>query len=358
MIDDNESASGEAFVRPTPDYDKDSNVQARKRAGKRAANSKAGKNIEEGVTEPEAVAEETQADGGIVAEAEQELEAVQSETSEGEAEPEAPGEVEPESESEVEPESTEEPEGDTAIEQFAEEEASEPEHQDSGAIEQFAKEEAAEPQHQTPMEPVGDYQAPEGESHDELIDKYHEALAFGDIEQAKVLYKQLQDHRYAENVHRAKSDAQAQAEAQAYVDATTELVAAHPELGEDGLPANKVLALSDVYRQEGLSAAEAIRKAVADLYPAAPAVEEPAALPEEPVEPATASEPEEAAVAEAGEPAPETESLLPDMTERNLQKRNIPAMPSASARNEPAPEPPKPTRTSAIQAMKEKRGQA
>jgi ribonuclease E len=207
-----------------------------------------------------------------------------------------------------------------------------------------------------PMESVGEYQAPEGPAHDELIDQYHEALAFGDMETARALYKQLQDHRFRENTHRAKTEAQAEQEVKAYVAAATELAAKHPELAEDGLPASKVMALSDVYRQEGMSAADALRKAVADLYPESPA-EAPA--PEAAPAPVTEEIPA-AAEAPAEEPAApaEEESVLPDMEERKTAKRSIPAMPSASARNEPAPPPRQPTRSDAIQQMKEKRGQA
>lgn len=388
MIEDEKESEG--FTRPKPDYSKDKNVQARMRAGKRSANSKFGKDIEDGVAETEAPA-----DGGIVAAAEEELAVVQDAVEENAETPaeenaETPadenkeaeegiidkepidGEAEAEKEAEKEGDETpmegeetpaeEAPEGDTAIEQFAKEEASEPEHKDSGAIEQFAKEEASEPEHQAP---VGEYQPPEGEDYDALIDMYHEALAFGDIAQAKELFHKIHEHQYQQNTHRAKSDAAAAKEAQEFVDAAKEIVAAHPELAEDGLPANKVLALQDLYRNEGMSAVEALRQAVADLYPSAkteePKAVEPAAV-EEPAKPEETSEPakaeESAAEEDAGEaPDQEADSLLPDMTDRTAQKRNIPAMPSASARNEPAPEPEKPTRSSAINAMKAKRGQ-
>ena len=159
-----------------------------------------------------------------------------------------------------------------------------------------------------------------------------------------------------ENTHRAKSEAQATQEAQAFLQVTQELCAKYPELGEDGIAADKVLALSDIYRGNGYNAVQAIQQAVADLYPEPAAPEmtapAPAALPEEPApaEPAAAPEP---AVAE--EPAPEP--MIPDMSERTANKRKLVSMPTASARNEPAPEPEKPTRTSAIKAMKERRNQ-
>lgn len=203
------------------------------------------------------------------------------------------------------------------------------------------------------------YQAPEGPAHDELIDQYHEALAFGDMDTARALYKQLQDHRFRENTHRAKTEAKAEQEARAYVEAATELAAAHPELAEDGLPATKVLALSDVYRQEGMSAADALRKAVADLYPASSAeVPTPEEVAPEVTEAPKAEEPAMEQPTEETVAPVEEEGVLPDMGERKAAKRSIPAMPSASARNEPAPPPRQPTRSDAIQQMKEKRGQA
>jgi hypothetical protein len=374
---------GDSATAPKPekDYLKDENNKARLRAGKRSSNVNAGKPMNEGmnddgdkgdtvpaidentsVEEPKGFADggEVPAEGGIAAEAHKELEAVTGDKPEGESEGEAETAPAPD-----EPgEKTEEPE--TAVEKFAEEEMKEPEHKDSGAVEQFAKEEAKEPQHQQKMSAVGDYVPPEGESHDELIDKYHEAMAFGDMVQAKDLYKKLQEHRFAENSHRAKSTAQAEQEAQAYADAADALVAKHPELGEDGLPANKVMALSDVYRQEGMSATEALQKAVADLYPEAPAAAAPpeAAAPE--AEAPAAEAPPEEVPPPAEETAPmETKAeetppadIVPPMEDRMANKRKIVTLPSANARKEETPPPKTPTRSDAIQLMKEKRGQA
>ncbi len=335
--DELKEGGGEAEM-PKPNYDADPNVKARRRAAKRSANRNQGKDLDEGIvaeakaeapaveempTSPEVEGEE----GGIVAEAKQEEAVVEAaaeeEKSEGEAPMEAPTEGEPAAEAEAESEAP------------AEEGAESP----------------AEPE----MEEVGEYAAPEGPAHDELIDQYHEALAFGDLETAKALYKQLQDHRFRENTHRAKSEAQAEQEVKAYVATATELAAKHPELAEDGLPASKVMALSDVYRQEGMSAADALRKAVADLYPESSAEAPAAEMPME-SEPEVPAEPE-APVEEPATPV-EEEGMIPDMAERKAAKRSIPAMPSASARNEPAPPPKQPTRTDAIQQMKEKRGQA
>lgn len=334
--DELKEGEGQAEM-PKPNYDADPNVKARRRAAKRSDNRNKGKDLDEGIV-AEAKAEEPAAEemptspevegeeGGIVAEAKEEeamVEAASDDKAEGESE--APAEVP----------AAEEPTAESEMEPPAEEKA----------------EKAAEPM----TEEVGEYAAPEGPAHDELIDQYHEALAFGDLETAKALYKQLQDHRFRENTHRAKSEAQAEQEVKAYVAAATELAAKYPELAEDGLPATKVMALSDVYRQEGMSAADALRKAVADLYPE-PSAEVPA--PEAPMEPAPEAPAEPEMAAEEPAAPAEEEGMIPDMTERKAAKRSIPAMPSASARNEPAPPPKAPTRSDAIQQMKEKRGQA
>lgn len=361
-----DEGESESAALPKPDYSKDDNVQARLRAGRRSSNKNAGKaDLYEGVKdnmlepeakkEPEGFAEggEVQAEGGIVAEAQKELDAVQADKEEGD---EAAEETAEGGTGAPEEEKAEGEEPTTAVEEFAKEEMTEPEHQDSGAVEQFAKEEASEPQHQKMMEPVGEYVPPEGESHDELIDKYHEALAFGDIEQARELYKQLREHRFQENKHRAKSETQAEQEAQAFLAATDAIVAKHPELGEDGLASNKVLALSDVYRQEGMSAVEAIQKAVADLYPEETAE---AAMPIGMEEPAAVAE-EEMPVAEEEVPPveePATEEVIPPMEDRMANKRKIVTLPNANARKEEAPAPKQPTRSDAIMQMKAKRGQ-
>jgi hypothetical protein len=363
MNDDDENKIAddvsEPAGRPTPNYDNDPNVQARKRAGRRAANFKSGLDTEDGIAELEdktgiekmdGFADGGEVppleDGGIVAEAEKELDVV----SEADVEnPEEQEKNETEAEAEAEAEPAEMPE---------EAEEAETSEEPETAIEKFAEEESKEPQHQQKVMPVGEYQAPEGESHDELIDKYHEALAFGDIEQAKDLYKQLQEHRFAENTHRAKSEAQAEQEAQAYVDVAQSMVAAHPELGEDGLAANKVLALSDVYRQEGMSAVEALQKAVADLYPEAPVESAPAPVAEAAVEPPVEGPKEETPAMEVQPDTSKAESMIPDMEDRMAQKRNIVTLPNASARKEETPPPKQPSRSDAIQMMKEKRGQA
>jgi hypothetical protein len=368
-----DEGESESAALPKPDYSKDDNVQARLRAGKRSSNKNAGKTdlyegVKDNMLEPEAVAPEKEpegfaeggevkAEGGIVAEAQKELDAVQADKEDG---GEAAEEAAEGGTGAPEEEKAEGEEPTTAVEEFAKEEMTEPEHKDSGAVEQFAKEEASEPQHQKKMQPVGEYVPPEGVSHDELIDKYHEAVAFGDLEQAKQLYKQMQEHRFQENKHRGKSEAQAEQEAQAFLDATDAIVAKHPELGEDGLEANKVLALSDVYRQEGLSAVEAIQKAVADLYPEGAAMQVPEMPPEMPSEEPAAEEPmaEEAPAEEpAAEEAPAEEPVVPPMEDRMANKRKIVTLPSANARKEEAPAPKQATRSDAIMQMKAKRGQ-
>lgn len=352
---------------------KNTNARARAIASQRSKNRNQGKPIDDGVAEIDSPvdesassevppAEDSQESGGVVAEAEKEVsDAAAAGSEETPAEEAAEGD-QPAAESEAEGGAPEEAEGDkTAIEQYAEEESQEPEHQDSGAIEQFAKEEAQEPQHK---ESIGEYQPPSGEAHDDLIDKYHDALAFGDTEQAKILYKQLQEHRYAENMHRTKVSAQAKQELDAYLAVAEEVASAHPELNENGVESDKVLAISDIYRREGMSPAEALRKAVEDLYPAAmpmaeePPMQEAAPAAEEPAPVEAAPEPEaEPEVAAAEEPEAENKPLIPDMTERNLKKRNLSSVPTASARNQATPEPKAPDRTSALDQIKKARGQ-
>ncbi len=390
---DNEQPVAKKRGRPRtkPDYESDPNVQARNRAGERSNNRKPKTVAEDALPEEapaaEAVAtEETPAEestGGVVGEAQKEVDAVAEmpeEKTEETPAVETPAEEakEPASEEAAETpaaEAAETPKGEepTAIEQFAAEEAKEPEHQGSEAIQEFAKEEAQEPQHQKPMhEEVGEYMPPEGAAHDELIDQYHDALAFGDMETAKALYKQLQNHRFMENTHRAKSEAQAAKDAQDYLDTADELAAKYPQLAEDGMESDKVLALMDVYRANGARAADALRSAVNDLYkempaPAASAMpEETPLMPEAPAEEAVpAPEPEvpppaEESVTEtppAPEPTPEPEPVVPDMSERQAQKRKIVNMPSAAARNEPPPAEKPPSRSDAIDFMKKARGQ-
>ena len=367
---------------PKPNYKADPNAQARMRAGRRSSNFNAGKDLEDGVKEdmiPDGFADggEVPGEGGVVAEAHKELAAVQEEKAEEQAEGEVPtgegespvaeeGEMEMPKEESMEPEvpaiegETPEPESEAeepAIEKFAEEEMQEPEHQESGAIEQFAQEEMQEPQHSA------EYMAPEGASHDELIDQYHEALAMGDVENAGALYKQLQNHRFHENRHRAKSLEQAEKEAKAYTDAVDALVAKHPQLGEDGLESDKVLALVDVYRNNGMPAVQALHKAVADLYPEAPMAPKaeemaPPAVKEEEIPPVAEVKEEEPAPAPEAEAEKEEGPLVPDMSERLEAKKKIVTLPSASARKEEAP-PPKPaTRSDAIALYKKSRGQA
>lgn len=306
----------------------DANAQARDRAGKKVA---AKRGIpEEVVSETPAdmpadmpAEDSTEAEGGIVAEAEKELAMVSEEAKEPEDQPEMEGEPEGEAEAETAAPEAYTPEGETAS----------PEAE---------------------SKPTGEYEPPEGAGHEELIDQYHEALAFGDLDTAKTIYKQLQEHRFKENAHKTVSDAQAVKEEQDYLDTAKELAALHPELNVDGIEADKVLALKDIYWQNGDRESDALRKAVADLYPesAAPTTPVEAPVPEEP------EAPEEMPM--AAEAAPEAANVteMPGMEERKARKRNIPSIPSASAKVAPPEEAPQATRSSAIADMKARRNQA
>lgn len=363
-----------------PDYENDDGVKARKRAANRSDNR--GKKAEEPVApepemgdemphmmaaagaEPDMMAPEEDPipaggeEGGIVAEAQAELDAANAEeAAEG-------GEGTPAEEA---------AEGETVPE------APTPEAPSEAPIEEAPAPEEPMPMAAMQEERVGDYVPPEGASHDELIDQYHEALMFGDAETAKSLYKQLQNHRYMENGHRTKFEAQTAKDAQEYLDTANELAAKHPELGVDGIEADKVMALSDLYRANGESAVQALRMAVADLYPeeaAAPGITEEPPVPEAPMAEAAAGiDTEEPPAAEPEVPEPEPEApapeepkaeeapaeekppLIPDMTARNERKRNVVTLPNASARNVPEPPPAPEDRTSALRRMKETRGQ-
>ena len=327
---------------PVRDFGKDPNNQARIRAGRRSNNVLSGKDSEEGLNEvPDTIIPETETegymgggkvegyeDGGIVAEAEKEKAAVDEAT-------------------ETETPEVEAAEAETPAEEAAEAEM--PEAEMSAESEMGAE----YPKAMAPS--VGEYMPPEGETHDVLIDRYHEALALGDVEQARTLYKQLQEHRFQENTHRAKSDSQAMSEAEEYVRVSNELVMKHPELGEDGLQANKALALADVYRRDGMSAADAITQAAADLYPEAP-MEPESAVPEAPMEEEAPMEPE-AAVPEAEGGEVVEPDMAAVMADRMNSKRNVVQMPTSSSRSEEKPAPKEPTRSDAIQQMKAKRGQ-
>lgn len=346
MADEIETVVAAKSKRPQPNYEKDENFQKRKRAARRSNNSNAGKPVDfeeapvteetSPVEEPaqeatEAETPEAPAEGGIVADAEQELSQAKA---------------------------AEEAEGETPVEEAAETPAEE--SAESAPEAEESSEASAEEVAEMPEEP-GEYAAPEGESHDELINQYHEAIAYGDVQKANELYKRLQDHRYQENKYRAHKDAVSEAEAREHVNVAKAIVAKHPELGENGIAADKVLALANLYEENGLKPAAALKQAVADLYPEeqptgtsekAPVAEE--AAPEAPAEmPAM-----EAAAEEAAPGGAEAGGITPaDMEERALKKRAIAEIPVASARNQPVPAEEKPTRTSAIQKMKQARGQ-
>lgn len=337
--------------RPTPDYEKDPNVQTRKHAARRSANRNAGKPVD---AEPEITAPvEGESEGGVVAEAEKELAGAKTETAEQEtpaveAEEQAIGGEEAEAEKPAE---------ETPAEEKPVEEVPAPEGETETPVEETPAPEA-EGETETPAEEEpeesGEYQAPEGESHVELVRKYIEAIAYGDVDSAVELYFQLQDHRYRENKHRAKQEAISERDAREHLAVAKEVAAKYPELNEDGLASDKVLALAEVYRQQGSKPAAALRQAVADLYKEQQASPiEPEALPAE--SPSLAEPAAEEPVASPG--GEEASSPIPDMEERNLRKRAIAEVPAASARNEPAPPPEKPTRTGAIEQMKAARGQ-
>lgn len=334
-------------LKPKPDYEKDPNTQLRKRAARRSANRNAGLPID---AEPEVTAPvEGESEGGIVAEAEQELAGAKEEQAEGEtpaveAEEQKTGEEVPEAEAAAE--ETPAPESEASAEETPAPEAEMP------------VEEEPEMPAEEPVEEPGEYAAPEGEPHEALVRKYVEAIAYGDIDSAVDLYFQLQDHRYQENKHRAKSEAASEAEAREHLAVAKALAAKHPELNEDGLASDKVLALADVYKAQGLKPAAALKQAVADLYPEQPSTTPEAPAEEMPAEESPAPASEEAAPAEEAAPGgAEEDGLIPDMEERSVKKRAIAEVPTASARNEPAPPPEKPTRTSAIAKMKAARGQ-
>ena len=151
-----------------------------------------------------------------------------------------------------------------------------------------------------------------------------------------------------------------------YVSVAQELATKHPELNEEGLPAEKALALAEVYRKNGESPTSALQKAVADLYPEQPLATEAPEEVEAPAEVTAETPSEEPAEPEMTEPEAETppvgtsaKGLIPEgmMEERMAKKAQLSVVPSASARNQPPPPPETPTRESAIAEMKRSRGQ-
>lgn len=350
----------------------DENATARKRAAKRSMNFKAGKPLDDA---PEAMMPPTDApapeNGGIVAEAKEEAAQVQAveEAQEGgtgtPAEEAAEGEPAPiEAPAEMPGEAPMEP----SVETTAEVPAEAPTETPSEAPVEAPTEMEAEAPTEMPME-----EAPEatGPSHDELIDQYHEALAYGDVEQARALYKQLQDFRYRENTQRTRAEGEAAREMAAYVNTAQELAGKHPELSVDGEAVEEVMTLADLYRSKGASPSDALRQAVGKLFPeeapAAEMTEEPVAeapeitaeaAPEMEAEPMEEPKPEEeAAPAEEMAEAPKEENPIPDMTARKERKAKLSVVPTASARNEPPAKKEEPTRSKAIAEMRQRRGQ-
>jgi nicotinate-nucleotide--dimethylbenzimidazole phosphoribosyltransferase len=351
----------------------DENALARKRAAKRSLNFKAGKPLDDA---PEATLPPTDApapeEGGIVAEAKEEAAQVQAveEAQEGgtgsPAEEAVEGEPAPiEAPTETPEEAPAEPAAEIAPEPMAEAPAENPF--------EAAAEAPAEPMAEAPAEmPMMESQEAADPSHDELIDQYHEALAYGDVDQARELYKQLQDVRYKENAQRTRTEGEIAREMAAYVATAQELADKHPVLGEDGPEVEEVMTLADLYRSKGANPSDALRQAVAKLFPEAPAAE---IAPEPPMvetpEKAMEATPEpEAKVAEEEKPEAEKEPApaeepeakaeenpIPDMTARKERKAKLSVVPTASARNEPPAKQEAPTRSSAIAEMRKRRGQ-
>lgn len=360
------------------------NVQARKRAAKRSMNFKAGKPLDEA---PAVADEAPTAEGGIVAEAKEEAAQVgvetPAETPIEEAPVEAPVEAAPEIAAEDSDEMTEEPPVETPAEEAPSEAPAENPFEEE-PVETPPEEAPMEPKAEMPMEapaePTAEMpQEPAGPTHDELIDQYHEALAYGDLETARSLYKALQDHRYQENMQRTRSEGEAQQQMAEYVATAEELAAKHPELSEDGIAVEKVMTLADFYRSKGSSPSEALRMAVADLFPennSPQATEDTSTAPVmEATETATPEPEAEVETMEAEKPVeeekpseePESEASsidaeakgnpLPDMTERKARKAKLSVVPTASARNTPPPPKEAPTRSDAIAEMRKRRGQ-
>lgn len=378
---DQEKEAGAAPEKPR-DFSKDPNAQKRLAAGRRSSRRNAGKD-KENDAKPEDKAQETDTapDVSAMQAAENVAQEVQGYATGGdvkEAGLEAPADAmpegilgdEPEASAEVASETPSMEEGGGIVEAAMHEKQEvleSPEDEQKESPMQQAQEMAQGQEMHTPSgQDIGEYQPPEGESHDALIDAYHEAVMFGDVENAKQLYRMLQNHRFAENAHRTKSEGQALQEENDYIAAAEELAGIHPELGEDGVPAQKVMALADVYRSNGAGPAQALRQAVADLYPTQAGNEAPGSnsAPEAPEE---AAMPEatpimEAEVAPTSEPEAEQASLdveIPDMTERDLKKREISSTPASASAKQPPPEAAKtPNRSDAISEMKRKRGQA
>ena len=355
--------------RPKKDYTADEGNAARLRAGKRSSNRNAGKEIDEGL-EPAAEKEASAptAEGDLV-HGKEEVSAPETtpETKEVAEGLDEGGKVEGYAEG-----------GEVAEEANPEMEKAEP----KTAIEQFAAEESKEPQHQQKVAPVGDYTPPDtGASHEEHLDAYHNALMYGDGEGAKEHYKAMREHQFAEDRHRGKMEDQEKADGDEYEAAANEIHGKYPHLNlhEDNVESEKILALSKVYRDHGASAAEALRQAAHELHGEKAASKEGLAEGGEvKTEPASEETPEsneteigegnssEAAPKENDAESPaeqnpnqEKATLIPEMKERNLRKKEIAAVPTASARTQPAKEEKKePTRMDAITQMKKARGQA
>ena len=388
MKDSEETTNAEVKKRgrPKKDYAADEGNAARLRAGKRSSNRNAGKEVDEGLAPAEEKeASAPTAEGDVV---------------EGNGEPSAP-EKTPETKEVAEGlnkggvagyaeggevVSPDEEKSESAAEAKAEEanpDMEKAEGEPKTAIEQFAAEESKEPQHRQKVAPVGEYTPPEtGMSHEEHVDAYHNALMYGDDEGAKEHYKAMREHQFSEDRHRGKTEDHAQAEGDEYEAAANEVHGKYPHLNlhEDNVESDKVMALAHVYREHGDSAADALRKAAHELHgeKAAPKEEDGLAEGGEVKTMPTSEETpnsEESEIGEGNSPEAEPkESIaenpeetnpnqekavkIPEMKERNLRKKEIAAVPTASARTQPPKEENKsPSRMDAITAMKKARGQ-
>ena len=208
-------------------------------------------------------------------------------------------------------------------------EAMPPEEAPQGILSEAAKQEAA-------TADVGEYSEEELEAmHDSMIDEYHDAIAYGDKEKARTLRKQLSHISYLIHAQAGDNEKQMQAESEQLTSVANQLAQEHPELETDSEKAEQVLALSMMYREKGVAPAEALQKAVGVIFPGSA------------VEPAMEEElPAEEAVE------------MPDMADKELKKRALSSVPSASAKPEAPKEEAAPTQQDVIAMMKQRRGQA
>ena len=200
-----------------------------------------------------------------------------------------------------------------------------------GIVSEAAKQEAATAE-------VGEYSEEELEAmHDSMIDEYHDAIAYGDKEKARTLRKQLSHISYLIHAQAGDNEKQMQAESEQLTAVANQLAQEHPELETDSEKAEQVLALSLMYREKGVAPAEALQKAVGVIFP---------------------GETGETAEEELAETPAEEAVEMPDMADKELKKRALSSVPSASAKPEAPKEEAAPTQQDMIAMMKKRRGQA